>query len=81
MITIRNADFRITHQSRNLRGILDHTRRAAVERIDIWPGKDGTAQLGVAWADGSTCITTFASAEVCKRWCAARRAFPAAVIH
>ena len=80
-VVIRDVDFKPVRASRNLRGIMEYTRKHAVQRVDIWPGKDGGAQLGIAWLDGASCITDFASAHVCKQWCAARRAFPAATIH
>jgi hypothetical protein len=81
-VLIRDADFRVVRTSRNLRGIIGYSRTHAVERVDIYPSShDCSAQLGIAWADGATCITDFASFEICKNWCAARRAFPKATIH
>lgn len=80
-IIIRDASFRIVSRSRNLRGILSRNRQHAVDRVDVWEGKTGGAQLGVTWADGSSCITDFASFTVCVQWCAARRAFPAATVN
>ena len=81
MITIRDRDFRIVSSSRNLRGIIDYSRRHIVERVDIWPHASGTAQLGITWTNGASVITDFQSSTVCEQWCASRRRFPAAVIH
>lgn len=82
MAVIRDRDFRIVSTSRNLRNVYRHP--AVIERIDIWPGKSGTAQVGFAWHDGATCITDYASAEVARefltRMCA-RRKVPAPIIH
>lgn len=80
-VVIRDIDFQVASRSRNLRGILEYSRRHPVERVDIWEARGGAAQLGIAWSNGSTCVTDFASFEVCKRWCAARRNFPPARIH
>jgi hypothetical protein len=82
MVTIRDNSFNIVQRSKNLRGILERTRRIAVDRVDVWPDKAGdTAQLGVTWVDGSSCVTDFASFKLCKQWCRARRAFPHAKVH
>jgi hypothetical protein len=73
-VIIRDADFKPVRTSRNLRGILIHSNLHAVDRVDIWPKRD-SAQLGVTWVDGSSCITDFADPRVCKDWVASRRAF------
>ena len=82
MATIRDRDFRTVSTSRNLRNVYRHP--SALERIDIWPRKDGGAQVGFAWVDGATCITDYASAEVARqflgRMCK-RRGAPAPVVH
>lgn len=77
-VVIRDASLRIVSRSRNLQGILSRNRIHAVDRVDVWEGEAGDAQLGVTWADGSSCITDFTSFTVCVQWCASRRAFPAA---
>lgn len=80
-VVIRDADFKIVSRSRNLRGILDYSRKHLVERVDIWQGAAGGAQLGIVWLSGASVITDFACFEVCKSWCAARRNFPEPCIH
>lgn len=73
-IVIRDADFRVAHRSRNLRGILDYSRNHVVTRIDCYgPHANGTGTLGIAWADGATCITDFADYAVMVQWVKARR--------
>jgi hypothetical protein len=74
-VTIRDRDMRIVSTSRNLRGILGFSRTHVVERIDIWPGAAGGAQLGITWMDGASCITDFASFTLCKDWVSRRRVF------
>lgn len=81
MVIIRDTDGCIVSRSKNLRGILDYSRRHIVERVDIWPHVSGTAQLGVTWINGASVITDFQSFTVCRQWCTSRRRFPAAVIH
>lgn len=80
-VIIRDADGHVVSRSRNLRGILEYSRRVPVERIDIWRNPDETAQLGITWTNGSSTITDFASFNVCKQWCASRRNFSGAPIH
>lgn len=63
-VIIRNAEFRIVAQSRNLRGIIDYSRSHAIERIDLYKGP----QLGISWVDGASCITDFADVTVMHKW-------------
>lgn len=81
MIKIHDINMRTVSTSRNLRGILEYTRKNTVERVDIWPNSNG-AQVGIAWHNGSTCITDFADATVCAQFFRHRIArFPNVIIH
>lgn len=74
MIKIYDADMRTASTSRNLRGLLEYTRKNEVERVDIWPNKNG-AQFGVTWRNGASCMSDFADSTVCKAFFAKRKAF------
>jgi hypothetical protein len=75
-VVIRGADFRVASRSRNLRGILTYSREHVVTRVDLFgPHSSGTGTLGLAWADGATCITDFADYTVMREWVAKRRIF------
>ena len=67
-VTIRDADFKVISRCVNLSGLLRHARRSHVVRVDIFKGP----QLGVTFADGATCITSFADRGVLRGWIAAR---------
>jgi len=79
MITIYDANMRAVARSRNLRGILTYSRKCTVQRVDIWPAKNGAAQCGIEWVDGATTITDFASFDVCQQWFMSRPKFSWAV--
>jgi hypothetical protein len=72
-VVIRDSDCKVVSTSRNLRGVIARLGRIRPERFDIWPASDGTAQLGITWADGSSMITDFASAAICVRFCENRQ--------
>jgi hypothetical protein len=75
-IIIRDINGRSVRRSKNLRGILEYCRTCQVERVDLFgPNRDGEGVLGVTWADGSTCVTDFASYRLMAEWAKARRAF------
>lgn len=81
MVKIYDKDLRTVSTSRNLRGILEYTRKNTVERVDIWPNKSG-AQFGITWSNGSSCISEFADATVCAQFFRHRIArFPVIKIH
>jgi hypothetical protein len=68
-VIIRDANFKVVSVSKNLRGIITRLGRIEPARFDIWPNaRDGGAQLGVTWVDGSSVITDFADAGICRRW-------------
>jgi hypothetical protein len=65
MIKIRNVEGRVVSIGKNLRCIVDRSRRVEPNRIDVFVDRQrGTGQLGVTWADDSFCITDFASDKV-----------------
>lgn len=76
IIVIRDGDFKTVMRSYNLTAILRYSREHVVTRVDCFgPHKDGSGQLGVAWADGATTIAPFASYKVMREWVKARRCF------
>jgi hypothetical protein len=75
VITIRDKDFKVILRRPGLRRLIDRNRRVAVERVDIWPGVDGRAQLGVTWVDGSSTITDVSSLGALREWCSDVAAF------
>ena len=62
-------------RSRNLRGILDYSRRNPVERIDLYGQPLGAGLLGITWINGSSVITEFASFSVMREWTRDRAVF------
>ena len=74
MVKIYDKDLRTISTSRNLRGILEYTRKNTIDRVDIWPTESG-AQFGITWLNGSFCISDFADAMVCKAFFAKRKTF------
>lgn len=82
-IVIRDSSMRPVSTSKNLRGLLDYTRRNRVNRVDIWPDKVPRtgALVGIEWTNGATTTFTFESLVVCQQWFAARKRFPAATVH
>ena len=81
MIKICDKDLRCVSNSKNLLGIIEYTRAHAVERVDIWPRKDGEALVGIAWENGSTTTVDFASFVVAKEFFKSRRRFGHPIIH
>ncbi len=77
MINIRDRDMKLIRNSRNLRGVLEHSKRHEVVRIDLWRHRhdapDGSVQIGMEWDDGSSTIFEFASYAVACKWFAVRR--------
>ena len=61
MITIRDSEFNIVSQSKNLRGILRYKCR--VERVDVWH-----RQVGITWTDGASTITDFGDHGIMLDW-------------
>lgn len=51
-----------------LRAVVLQSRDTPVERVDLYLDRYGTAQTGVAWADGSTTIFSWRSAEQARQW-------------
>ena len=81
-VIIRNTGGRVVSRSKNLRGIVDYARNhAKPNRVDIWQNRDGSAQLGIVFADDATVITDFASFEVCRSYVARSRACKSAAVH
>jgi len=68
VISIRDSEFKVVGVGRNLRIVMDRSRRIKIERVDIWPGKSEGAQVGVAWVDGSSSIFDFADAGIAKKF-------------
>jgi hypothetical protein len=65
MINIRNVCGRVVAQSKNLRGIVDRSRKVKPLRINaVTSEKWGTGELQVTWVDQSHCYAYFASASV-----------------
>lgn len=64
MIIIRDKAGRAVSRSKNLRGILDYSRKNEVERVDLYPGP----QLGIAWKNGASMLADFADATVMRAW-------------
>lgn len=63
MILIISSDNKIVHQSENLRGIWEHTRRLrAKPEATITEQRDGSAQVYLRWPNADTCHHTWASA-------------------
>jgi len=75
MIEIVNADGKVIHRSRNLRGILDHARRTWIEEAVARPAPEGRGFLRVTFGDGSTCQTEFADFTVLCWWLRSRRSW------
>lgn len=71
MIYIRKEG-RIISRSKNLRGITRY--RSQPDRAHILGLADGGALLRVRFKDGAYSVAKFASVDVCRRWCQARRA-------
>ena len=79
-IVIRNAEMRKVRESRNLRGILAHSRANKVARVDLF-SKDRTRGIvGILWVNGYTTTAGFASFAVMHEWVSHRRAFKGATI-
>lgn len=80
MILIRDRDFKTVSNSRNLRGIIEYNRnKSPAVRIDLYRNPDSSGQFGIAFADGASAITDFASFSVMEQF-ARRRMFKAAQI-
>lgn len=62
MITIISSDNKIVHQSKNLRGILEHNHRHGKPEVTITEQRDGSAQVYLRWPNADTCHHTWASA-------------------
>ena len=81
-IIIRDRNFKIVSRSRNLRGIMEYSRRKSTAyRIDLYRGKNGWSggQFGIAWHDGSTAICDFADFSIMESF-AKKRTFKGAEI-
>ena len=83
MVKVRDAEGKVVMAGRNLGCILRYMRSPLrrATRVDIWENKDGSAQLGVCFADGATTITDFNSFAVCKQWVASRKGMAGADVH
>lgn len=78
MIEIVNPQGAVIHRSRNLRGVLDHARRAGLRSVHAYPSARGQGLLGVTFADGAQCRVRFASYAVLCDWLRARRSWAGA---
>ncbi len=78
MIEISNPQGQVSHRSRNLRGVLDHARRAGLWSAHAYPSACGQGLLGVTFADGAQCQVEFASYVVLCDWLRARRSWAGA---
>lgn len=62
-------------RSNNLRGVLDHARRAGVHSCSIYGDSDGGAILSVWFGDRTRVRLSFADYTVAVRWVQARRSW------
>jgi hypothetical protein len=56
MITIRKKDFTVALRGPAMVAVRAWTATHAVKRVDIWPGRLDTGQVGIVWDDGSSTI-------------------------
>lgn len=82
MATIRNLDGATVRTSRNLRGLIDHARRAVPKAATLaeLPGEGGRYCLLVAFGNGDTAESLWADWRVAADWLANRRAWPALAV-
>lgn len=77
MIEIKDASGHVYSRSKNLRGILDYSRRPfiRVTRLTVMHAGDSGGRLRVDWSNGHHVIAIFASHAVMLQWIKARRVF------
>ena len=66
--TLRDAEWRVAARGPALREITRYCERSPVHRVDVWPGANGAAQMGVAWVDGTTTIVDWRGQLTCLEW-------------
>lgn len=76
---IRDRDFKVVSNSRNLRGILEYARKIVTDRIDLYRNKTVGGQFGITFVDGATSISDFSSYDVMLKF-AKKRVFGGAPI-
>ena len=69
------CDPRPSRFTRNLRGILDHARRAGVRAVYLTMTDDYGARVHMSFGDGAFTRFEFASWDVAQRWFRARRSW------
>lgn len=75
MIKIKSKHLVLLGSSVGPRCIVQRNREQVVERVDLYPGTDGRAQLGVTWEDESFTIHDWPSLDICAAWVNAQPAF------
>ena len=75
MVIIRNDEMCVVRTSKNLRGIMVHSRQNKVRLVHLFECKGGSSALVVTWANGDTCTTDFADFSVLCDWVKRRRMF------
>lgn len=83
MVVIRDSEMRVISRCRNLRAMRERSRQIKIDRIDVWLGPNGSAQVGMVWVDGSSTIHDWASAQVAQLFFAKRvkRGWPKPFVH
>lgn len=72
-VTIFDRENNVIGRSKNLRGILNRSRKHVVTRITLGHMGGSQGQLGITWRDGSFALADFADYEVMRRFVTARR--------
>lgn len=78
-VVIYSREGRVVRRSRNLRGLLEHVRLHAVDRVGLSRNRERNAfggmggVLRVHFANGDHCTTDFASYDVMREWVTKRR--------
>lgn len=54
-------------ESKNLRGIIDRSRKVAVDYVSVTAMEDGAA-FSIFWVDGSNCLTFFNSLDLAHKF-------------
>lgn len=73
---IYNAAGKQIHESRNLRGVLDHARRTPVTSVDIGPNDSrGYCVVTFTHRNGDSSEAQFASRDVAYHWVLMRRSW------
>lgn len=73
MVIIYDSNMKPVSHSRNLRGILDYSRKHAVAKVRLTQYKIVGGMLHIEWMNGATVCTIFASWTVLKSWVRGRK--------